>query len=115
VEERRRWIGAVRDRSRQMIEQRIDVARTAIERDRRDLERTFTVRLDERRARIRAAMGRLKALSPTAVVDRGYAIVRGAGGRVVQRADDIAVGDKVQVAVAHGTLRATVDEVEVDA
>jgi exodeoxyribonuclease VII large subunit len=115
VEERRRWIGAVRDRGRSMVEQRIQVARTSIDRDRRDLDRTFHVRLDERRARVTAAMGRLRALSPTAVVDRGYAIVRGAGGRVVQGAGDIAVGEQVQVAVARGTLRATVDEVEVDA
>ncbi|MCB0879068.1 MAG: exodeoxyribonuclease VII large subunit [Thermoleophilia bacterium] len=112
VEERRRWIEAVRDRARATMDQRIEVARTAIDRDRRDLRRVLRVRLDERGARLTAAVGRLRALSPTAVVERGYAIVRGADGRVVQGVGDVAAGDQVQVAVAHGTLHATVDEVE---
>ncbi len=112
VEERRRWIGAVRERGRLTMERRVAGARETLERDHRDLGRVFRVRLDERGARLTAAIGRLRALSPRAVVERGYAIVRGADGRVVQGPGDVAAGDAVQVALARGTLRATVDEVE---
>ena len=92
MEERRRWIEAVRDRARATMDQRIEVARTAIDRDRRDLRRVLRVRLDERGARLTAAVGRLRALSPTAVVERGYAIVRGADGALaLTRHGEIAV------------------------
>jgi exodeoxyribonuclease VII large subunit len=113
VEERRRWIDAVQGRGRATMSQRVATARTSIARDHRDLVRCFRVRLDERGARLTAAIGRLRALSPRAVVERGYAIVRGADGRVVHGADEVRPGDPVQVAVARGTLHATVDEVEV--
>jgi exodeoxyribonuclease VII large subunit len=115
VEERRRWIAAVRDRGRLSVERRVEDGRSSLARDRRDLERTFTVRVSERQARLVAAVGRLRALSPTAVVERGYAIVRGADGALLRDATAVRAGDSVQVAVARGTLRATVDEVEVDA
>ncbi|MCW2923608.1 MAG: Exonuclease large subunit, partial [Thermoleophilia bacterium] len=67
-------------------------------------------------ARLAGATGRLRALSPRAVLDRGYAIVRGgAGGAIVRDAAELAAGAPVQVALARGTLHATVVEVRVDA
>jgi exodeoxyribonuclease VII large subunit len=114
VEERQRFLQGVRDRGRMLVEQRVAVAQSGLERDLRDLRRCFSVRIDDRRGRLTAAVGRLRALSPRSVVERGYAIVRGADGRVVHGADDVRAGDAVQVAVARGTLHAIVDDVEVD-
>ena len=75
------------------------------------MERCFTARLDDRRGRLHASIGRLRALSPRAVLDRGYAIVRdGAGGGIVRDAIQLAPGSPVQVALARGTLHATVEE-----
>lgn len=113
VEERSRWIDAVRDRGRLSVERRIHDGRASLARDRRDMERCFSARVHERQARLAGTIGRLRALSPTAVVERGYAIVRGADGAVVRDAAGIRPGEQVRVAVARGTLHATVDEVEV--
>ena len=54
-----------------------------------------------RRQRVRALADRLRALSPLAVLGRGYAIVW-AGDRVVRREADVAPGDRLRTRVADG-------------
>ncbi|MCW2925883.1 MAG: exodeoxyribonuclease large subunit, partial [Thermoleophilia bacterium] len=73
VEERRRWIDAVRARSVASLQRRVETGFTQIGRDRRDMERCYRARLAVRGARLAGATGRLRALSPRAVLDRGYA------------------------------------------
>jgi len=53
----------------------------------------------------------MEALSPARVLERGYAVVRRPGGTVVRRADQVGVGDAVEVQLAAGSLGATVDEI----
>lgn len=82
------------------------------------------VRLDELRARLAAAIDRrigaarsrldgsrteLRALSPYAVLDRGYALVTGPRG-LVRSPGEVAVGDALEVRVAGGTFPATAAE-----
>ena len=50
----------------------------------------------------------LEALSPLSVLSRGYAIARGAGGRVVKDAADLSVGEEVRVLLGSGSFGATV-------
>ena len=65
-----------------------------------------------RRARLGAQAARLDSLSPLAVLGRGYALVRrSADGRVVRRAEDVAVGDVLAVRLAEIDVEATVDEI----
>ena len=53
----------------------------------------------------------MEALSPARVLERGYAVMRRPGGTVVRRADQVGVGDAVEVQLAAGSLGATVDEI----
>jgi exodeoxyribonuclease VII large subunit len=53
---------------------------------------------------------RLEALSPLAVLERGYAIASRADGGIIRRAGDVAVGDSMTVRLHEGAVRATVDE-----
>lgn len=50
------------------------------------------------------ATGRLDAMSPLRVLDRGYALVRTAAGGVVTRAADVAPGDALEVRLSDGTI-----------
>ena len=60
-------------------------------------------------ARLAAASGRLDALSPLAVLSRGYAIVyREPEGRIVRRAREVRAGDALRLRVAEGEIAATV-------
>jgi exodeoxyribonuclease VII large subunit len=53
----------------------------------------------------------LHAVSPLATLDRGYAIVTDATGRVLQRATETAPGTVIDARLAQGSLRASVLEV----
>ena len=111
VEERRRWIDSLRDRNRVVLGRRVADGRAGLARDKRDIERCFSARMEQHRGRLAVTFGRLRALAPGAVLERGYAIVRRNDGSTVADVAAVAAGDAVQVTVARGTLRATVDEV----
>ena len=65
------------------------------------------------RARLIAAGERLQALSPLAVLERGYAIARRASdGQVVRNAAEVARGDELEVLFRRGTARVRVERVE---
>ena len=66
----------------------------------------------ERRHRELARLGaQMHALSPLAVLDRGYAMVQHEH-EIVRDAAQVARGDKLHVRLARGALEVTVDEVE---
>lgn len=68
-----------------------------------DLERRFVDRLCRLRERLARATGRLDALSPLAVLDRGYSIThRLPDEAIVKEADSLNVGDRVRVTFAQG-------------
>lgn len=64
--------------------------------------------LDERRGELGRLGAQLSALSPLAVLDRGYAMVR-AGDAIVRDAEHVAVGSRLRVRLARGELDVVVD------
>lgn len=56
--------------------------------------------------------GRLDALSPLGVLQRGYAIALDAGGRVLREAAAAAPGDRIGIVLHRGRLRAIVEGTE---
>lgn len=64
------------------------------------------------RGRLDADGRHLRALGPATVLRRGYAVVTGADGRVLRRADEAAVGERIGVRLAAGALVAQVESVE---
>jgi exodeoxyribonuclease VII large subunit len=59
-----------------------------------------------------SALGlRVEALSPTRVLDRGYALVYDEGGRLVRGASGCAPGDAVEIQFGRGRARCRVEEV----
>jgi exodeoxyribonuclease VII large subunit len=65
--------------------------------------------VERRRARLEKTGARLRALSPRATLERGYAIVRGQDG-IVRSSGALAGGDQVDVELAEGGFTGTVDE-----
>lgn len=49
----------------------------------------------------------VRALSPAATLDRGYAVVQGPDGGVVRSPDDVATGDALRIRLASGEITAT--------
>jgi exodeoxyribonuclease VII large subunit len=90
----------------------LDVARHRLQRSTGRLELLHPRRrLVEAADRLESRRLQLEALSPVRVLERGYAVVRDASGRVVRDASVVAPGDAVDVQLARGRLGARVDEV----
>jgi exodeoxyribonuclease VII large subunit len=66
----------------------------------------------EGRKRLGLAAASLDALSPLAVLERGYAIAQNEDGRLLRDAKFVSVGDSIKVRLAEGKLGARVESVE---
>ena len=82
------------------------VQRLAATHDR--LRRAPTLLLERRRAALEHTAGRLRALSPQATLNRGYAIVR-TGESIVRSADAVEPGERIDVEVGDGRFGARVE------
>ena len=90
--------------------------RSALDRERRRLDlardhlrRAPLLLLERRRAALEQTAGRLRALSPRATLERGYAIVR-AAGEIVRTSSQVAAGARLDVELGKGGLGARVEE-----
>ena len=84
---------------------RLDVVRAG-----RDAE--MAARLEAARARLGVAAAALEALSPLAVLGRGYALARDERGRLLRDAREVAPGRRVSVRLARGELLCRVETSE---
>ena len=72
------------------------------------LRRAPALAVERKRAKLEHAAGRLRALSPRATLERGYAIVR-TGEEIVRSATAVSPGDPLDVEVADGRFGARVE------
>ena len=68
--------------------------------------------VEDARSRLGLAATSLGALSPLAVLDRGYALVEDESGNLLRDAESASVGDSIRVRLARGRLEARVEGVE---
>jgi exodeoxyribonuclease VII large subunit len=64
--------------------------------------------LIEKQSRLDQVSGRLEALSPLAILERGYALVFDSSGRLLKAAGQVEVGDEISARLAQGTVTASV-------
>jgi len=84
---------------------RVALARTREARARAAAESAIRRRMDLNRRRLSETATRLDALSPLAVLGRGYAIVRReSDGRIVRAAGDVSLGDRLELRLASGQI-----------
>ena len=67
--------------------------------------------LGERRRSLEALTGKLDALSPLKVLDRGYSLARGPDGKVLKSRQGLVPGDQVTVTLRDGDLRTRIEEI----
>lgn len=76
------------------------------------LQNAGQLMLERKKQGLGASVGKLEALSPLAVLQRGYAVARDARGEVATSAKAFAPGDRITVRFADGAAYATVDEIK---
>ncbi len=67
--------------------------------------------LDARRGELEQNVGKLDAMSPLRVLDRGYALARRADGTLVRQTSDVVAGEKLTLRVRDGDIACEVLEI----
>jgi len=67
--------------------------------------------LHQERSRLELAVGKVDALSPLAILKRGFALCRDSKGVIVKRAADVAPGDNVRVTLGSGELDCRIENI----
>ncbi len=76
------------------------------------LHHPLLLAVQKARQMVQQRAAQLKALSPLAVLDRGYSITHTAGGDVLREAGQVQPGDQLVTRVARGQLSSTVNSIE---
>jgi exodeoxyribonuclease VII large subunit len=104
-------IRALRQRAERGLTSRLNADRRAVRDARTRLSRQMTQLMRVARERLDASATRLRALSPTATLSRGYAIVE-AGGHILHDATSVSPGTGLRIQLHRGRLTSTVDAIE---
>lgn len=90
--------------------QRLGVARERLGTSRTRLDRSVERTLQVAHTHIHAVDARLHALSPLAVLERGYALVQSADGVLIRSVVQVATGDRVTARLSDGAFISRVEE-----
>ena len=113
ADRRRRLVAARRLVERRAPPARVAALRQRLDEGRRRIDRAMTHAVPQRRQRAVAARRRLDALSPLAVLGRGYAIVEGDDGRIRSDVAALRPGERGRVRMRDGHAAVRVEHVEV--
>ena len=91
---------------------RLAVARNRFDVARAERDAAVLMRLDDARARLAVAVASLDALSPLAVLKRGYALAVDARGKLLLDARAVEPGDELHLRLARGRVRCRVEQTE---
>jgi len=94
------------------LRQIIGRRREVVARYRQHLISSVRARLQKEHSRLELAAGRLDALSPLAILQRGYAICKDERGAILRDAASVSLGDRVAVNLAKGGLDCRVEDVK---
>jgi exodeoxyribonuclease VII large subunit len=93
---------------RQDVALRLAESKRRLEMLRGRLQRAGSAVANTRRERVERVWARAEAMSPLRVLERGYALVFGADGKLLRSAAGVEVGEEVTTRLAEGALRAIV-------
>jgi exodeoxyribonuclease VII large subunit len=89
----------------------LDRRRDALALEVRALDAALRGFVRAKQSRLELAAGKLDALSPLAILERGYAICRDAGGKIIKEAASLSPGDLLDARLARGAVECRVEKV----
>ena len=107
-QQRRRWetaAGAIRHYD---VRRRLAAMREQLESRTAALGASFRTLLMRRRGWLEQLAGELGALSPVAILERGYALVFDSSGNLVKDSEQVEAGEEIRARVARGEIKAVV-------
>jgi exodeoxyribonuclease VII large subunit len=107
---RRRWETAAAAVRHYDVRQRLAAMHEQLDSRTAALGAAFRAVLLHRRSRLERLAGSLEALSPLAILERGYALVFDASGKLIKDAETVNPGDEISARLAKGEIAAVVKE-----
>ena len=107
-QQRRRWEIAAAAVRHYDVSRRLAGMREQLQSRMAALTSVFRTLLLQHRSRLERAVGALGALSPLAILERGYALVFDASGKLVKDAQQVKPGQDISARVSSGEITATV-------
>ncbi len=102
-------LAATTERLQQLGQRRLSQATEQLLLQKQQLDQLVQLRLERLKSSLAAQRGLLTALSPAAILQRGYAIVR-LGNQVVRQTKQLKPTDKVSLQLSDGQVNATITE-----
>jgi exodeoxyribonuclease VII large subunit len=110
VREYRQRLDALTRRMESGLSRDVQSARHELSSQSRQLETALQQSVQRRRAHIEKRQAGLQALSPVAVLERGYSITYDAQGGIVRSTESVKAGDQLQTQVSDGSIASKVVE-----
>ena len=95
-------------------EAKLERIKHSLERLSERADRSMDAILERKRADLLNSIGRLNALNPLAVLERGYSAIRNGQGSIVSHVHGLAVGETVTLVLSDGSAEAEIRSVEPD-
>lgn len=106
LQEEQALIGELRERGRRAIGAQLQIHTLRLEELRKRNQQVILHRVDSELRTVEHLRTQVRSLSPAATMDRGYSIVLTRAGEIVRDESQVAVGDLLDIRVAHGRLSA---------
>lgn len=97
----------LRQRARRTIQNTVEVNQQRVGDQRSRMRTSIRHRIEREEQRVEHLLAQVRTLSPQATLDRGYAIALLADGQIIRDEQVVAVGETIDIRVAHGRLTAT--------
>lgn len=98
--------------ARAQLENRLNRVRMRLDSEQTAIQHQMDSMLSDRKAKVQMLSHKIQALSPLAVLERGYAIVTTEDGKTVKKTTDAKPGQNINLRMSDGILKANVREVE---
>ena len=92
----------------------VNQKKETLHRDRQGLISGMRATLQRNRSRFEIAVGKMDALSPLAILHRGFSLCRNEKGSIIKNASEVAPGDQVRITLARGELACQVKDITID-
>ena len=110
VREYRQRLDALTRRMESGLSRDVQSARHDLSSQSRQLETALQQSVQRRRAHVEKRQAGLQALSPVAVLERGYSITYDDSGKIVRSTESVKAGDRLQTQVSDGSIASKVVE-----
>ena len=100
------------ENARAQLENRLNRRRMILDSLSTEMQHSIQNLLNQRKARAELLRHKIEALSPLAVLDRGYSIVTDKDGRTLKSVSQAKAGDNITIRLSDGRILADVQEVQ---